>query len=71
VALERQQHPRKPVGQLEPDQAAADADAGEVSLVAEPLNELEATAQQTLQVDFYDRPLLTEIARLCDPLAVG
>jgi hypothetical protein len=64
VALECQQHLRQLVGQLRADEAAADADSGEVRLVAEALDELQSTAQQSLEIDFYDRPLLTETGSL-------
>jgi hypothetical protein len=64
VALERQQHLRQLVWPLGAEEATADADRGEVCLVPDALGELQAAAEQPLEIEVYDRPLLTEIGSL-------
>jgi hypothetical protein len=59
VALEGPHHLRETVRQLRPHQAAAHQQRGEVGLVAEPLGQLQPAAEERLQVDVYDRFLLT------------
>jgi hypothetical protein len=54
------------VWQLWPHEPAAHAQRGEVRLVPKPLGELQAPAEQTLDIDFYDRVLLTTPPTLCD-----
>jgi hypothetical protein len=54
------------VWQLRPHKPAAHAQRGEIRLVTEALGELQAPAQQTLDIDFYDRVLLTPRPTLCD-----
>ena len=59
VTVEGQQRLRDAVRQLGPHQAAAHAQRGEVSLVAESLGELQAAAEDRPRVEIYDRVLLT------------
>ena len=51
VTLERVSDPRHPLRRLDPEHAGAEADPGEVRLVAGPSGELGAGAEQALQVD--------------------
>ena len=57
--LEGQQHLRHTVRQLRAHQAAANAQRGEIRLVTEALDQFQATAQQPLEIHFYDWVLLT------------
>jgi hypothetical protein len=54
------------VRQLWPHQAAAHQQTGEVRLVAESLGEPQSAAEQRLEVDVYDRLLLTWPVSLCE-----
>jgi hypothetical protein len=64
VALERQQHLSQLARPLEADEATADADRGEVCLVTDALGELQTASEPPLEIEVYDRPLLTEIGSL-------
>jgi len=65
-ALEGEQHPGNSMGQLGSHQAAAHAQRHVVGLIAETLGELSPGAEQSPDVDFYDRVLLTTDVTLCD-----
>jgi hypothetical protein len=54
------------VGQLGPDDAAADAQGHVVRLVAEALGKPDSPAHQVLEIQVYDRLLLTAYRTLCD-----
>jgi hypothetical protein len=66
VALERPHHLRETVRQLWPHQAAAHQQRCEVRLVAESLGELQPAAEERLEVNVYDRFLLTWPVSLCE-----
>jgi hypothetical protein len=66
VALERDQHLCDPVRQLRPQQSAAQAQSGEICLLAESLGEPQAPGDDRLGVQIYDRVFLTSEGTLCD-----
>ncbi len=59
------------MGQLGSHQAAAHAQRRVVGLIAETLGELSPGAEQSPDVDFYDRVLLTTDVTLCDLRGLG
>ena len=64
VAFEGDQHLGQPVGQFGPDEPAANTQGHVVSLVAEALDELDPSAEESFQVHLYHRLLLTLKSRL-------
>ena len=55
------------MGRLDPDEAGADAQRGVERLVAEALDQFQASAEQSLDVQFYDDLLLTAVAAYAIP----
>ena len=64
VALERQRHLREPVRRLEPDDAAADAERGEVRLVTRAFGEFQRTLDYLPRVQLHDLAYLSFVGHL-------